>query len=173
VPAIIYVLAVYNYGLHWLISQAQDTTGLGLTSLAWTSGLVTATTTAALGFSIGQTFNTQIVGAAPMAYNGEWQATATGSNIFTYAMPTNPGAATAPGLFNLAFFANLRQQFNLLGFVAGVVQTTTDQGTSSGLVVPDFFKNLTFSDLDLLKTPWGRNYLAYAQKAGPTVFGLT
>lgn len=173
VPGIVYVLAVYNFGLHWLISQAPDTLGLGLTSLAWANGLVTATTTAALGFSVGDTFNVSIVGAAPMAYNGSYLATVMGTNTFTYPMPTNPGASTSPGLFNLVFFSQLRQQFNLLGFVAGVVQTSTDQGTSTTLAVPDFFKNLTLDDLDFIKTPWGRAYKAYEQKAGPTVIGLT
>jgi hypothetical protein len=173
VPPVIYVLAVYNFGLHWLITQAQDVTGLSITALAWSGGLVTATTATALGFAIGQTFQVCIVGAAPAGYTGAFLATTTGTDTFTYPLPTNPGAATAPGLFNLAFFAQLRQQFNLLGFVAGVVQSTGDQGTNTALVVPDFFKNLTFADLDLMKTPWGRNYLAYAQKAGPTVVGLS
>jgi len=173
VPGIIYVLAVYNFGLHWLISQAPDTLGLGITSLAWANGLVIVTTTAALGFSVGETFNVSIVGAAPMAYNGPFLATVMGSNTFTYPMPTNPGACTAPGLFNLSFFSQLRQQFNLLGFVPGVVTETHDETTGTTLTVPDFFRNLTLDDLDFIKTPWGRAYKAYEQKAGPTVIGLT
>jgi hypothetical protein len=76
-------------------------------------------------------------------------------------------------LLNLAFFKNLRQQFNLLSFIPGIVTSASDQGTQASLTVPDAFKNLTMQDLDLIKTPWGRAYLFYAQKAGPTVVGVS
>lgn len=70
------------------------------------------------------------------------------------------------------FFADQRKAFNLLTFLGGPVQAAADQGTSDSLVVPDFFKTLTLADLDLLKTPWGREYLAYAQAFGPNVVGV-
>lgn len=83
-------------------------------------------------------------------------------------------------LYNIAqdtppstFFADARKAWNIYGFVAGVVNSASDQGTSDGLVVPDFFSQLTFSDLQNLKTPWGRAYLALAQKWGPDLFGIT
>ena len=62
--------------------------------------------------------------------------------------------------------------FNLIGLTPGVVATASDQGTSGNLVVPDAFKNLTIGDLDFIKTPWGRRYLAYAQDFG-TIWGLS
>jgi hypothetical protein len=71
------------------------------------------------------------------------------------------------------FFADQRKTFNLLTFTAGPVQSAADQATSDTLVVPDFLKTLTLADLDLLKTPWGREYLAYAQEFGPNVVGVT
>ncbi|WP_175785392.1 hypothetical protein [Burkholderia ambifaria] len=100
VPAIVYVLAVYNLGMHRLLKVAQDT--------------------------------------PPSTY-----------------------------------FATQRANFKMLSFVAGVVQSAGDQGTSNSLIAPDFLKNLTMQDLDLLKTPWGREYLAYAQQYGPDVVGVS
>ena len=173
IPAIQYVQAVYNLGLHWLIENAQDQTGIALTSLAWANGQVTITTAAPTGMTAGESLNVSIVAAAPVAYNGTFGAVATGASTLVYPLPTNPGANTAPGLMNLAFFAGLRQQFNLLSFTPGVVTTAGDLGTSASLTVPDAFKSLTMQDLDLLKTPWGRYYLFYAQKAGPTVVGVS
>lgn len=71
------------------------------------------------------------------------------------------------------FFSAQRASFKLMSLVAGVVQSSSDNGTSNSLVVPDFFKNLTMQDLDLLKTPWGQEYLAYAQQFGPDVVGVS
>jgi hypothetical protein len=173
VPVSAYILACYNLGLHVLIESAQDQTGLAITSMAWAGGLVTVTAPAALGFNVGETFPVMIVGTAPVGYNGCYTACVTGADTFTYPLETNPGAVTAIGLFNMSFFATARSLFKLLQLVAGPVQSTGDQGTNTTLVVPDFFKTLTLEDLDLIKTPWGRRYLAYAQKAGPTVVGIS
>lgn len=71
------------------------------------------------------------------------------------------------------FFSTQRANFKLMSLVAGVVQSSSDNVTSNSLVVPDFFKNLTMQDLDLLKTPWGQEYLAYAQQFGPDVVGVS
>lgn len=72
----------------------------------------------------------------------------------------------------LPYWAFLRDQFKINSFVAGVVQSASDEGTSDSLLVPDAFKGLTMSDLQNLKTPWGRRYLAYAQKFG-SLWGLS
>ncbi|HEF4835462.1 TPA: hypothetical protein SAO52_000138 [Burkholderia vietnamiensis] len=100
VPPIVYVLAVYNLGMHRLLKVAQDT-------------------------------------------------------------PSS------------TFFSKQREAFKLMAFVGGIVQSSADNGTSNSLVAPDFMKNLTMQDLDLLKTPWGREYLAYAQQYGPDVVGVS
>lgn len=71
------------------------------------------------------------------------------------------------------FFADARTQFKLMSFVIGGVQSSSDEATSQTLVAPEFMKNLTYSDIDMQKTPWGRQYLAYAQTWGPTVFGVS
>jgi hypothetical protein len=71
----------------------------------------------------------------------------------------------------LGWLAWLRKQYNLGGFTPGVVQTTADQGTATGLLVSDTLKNLTIDELQMLKTPWGTAYLGIASKAG-TIWGL-
>lgn len=71
------------------------------------------------------------------------------------------------------FFKDLREKFHMFAFVAGPVASSADQGTSESLVVPDFMKGLTFSALDLMKTPWGLDYLDYAQQWGPNVLGVS
>ncbi|MBV8060473.1 MAG: hypothetical protein JO253_02965 [Alphaproteobacteria bacterium] len=69
-------------------------------------------------------------------------------------------------------FADLRKANGLNTFVGGVIQSSSDVSTSESMVVPDFAKTLTLSDLQRLKTPWGRAYLELAQSAGP-LWGLT
>lgn len=64
------------------------------------------------------------------------------------------------------YFQYLRQQNNMLGFTTGVVQASSDEGTSVSLTVPKSLENLTLSQLGLLSTIWGRTYLGYAQDWG-------
>jgi hypothetical protein len=99
-PPILYVMAVYNYGMHKLLKIGQD--------------------------QAGQTF-----------------------------------------------FSDQRKAFNLLSFKAGPVGASADQATSQTLVTPDFLKGLTIGDLDLLLTPWGREYLDYSQQYGPNIVGVS
>ncbi|SDH09540.1 hypothetical protein SAMN05216466_10781 [Paraburkholderia phenazinium] len=95
-PAILYVMAVYNFGMHQLLKIGQD--------------------------QPGQTF-----------------------------------------------FTAQRAAFKLLSFIAGPVAASADQSTSNTLVTADFLKGLTMSGLDLIKTPWGQEYLAYSQMYGPNI----
>ena len=71
------------------------------------------------------------------------------------------------------FFTSARTQFSLMSFVVGGVASSSDEATSQTLVVPEFMKNLTYSDIDVQKTPWGRQYLGYAQSYGPTVVDVS
>lgn len=73
---------------------------------------------------------------------------------------------------HLGYFAYLRQKWDLNGFVAGVINSSADEGTSESLTVAKAFEELQISDLQNLKTPWGRAYLGIAQKYG-TAWGLT
>lgn len=172
-PSAEYVIAVYNLGMHWLVSNAKDISGLVIASLAWSNGAVIVTPAVALTFPVGQALAVVIGGALPLAYNGCYSAQVISEGTFAYALETNPGSATSLGVFGLQFFANLRKQFNLLSLVAGPVESSHDATTGQTLVVPDFFRSLTFSDLDLMKTPWGQRYLAYAQQYGPNIVDVS
>jgi hypothetical protein len=77
------------------------------------------------------------------------------------------------GKDRLPVFAYLRRKFNVNGFVSGVISSASDEGTSESMVVPDSLAQLSLSDLQNMKTPWGRRYLSIAQKWGPTLFGIT
>ena len=70
------------------------------------------------------------------------------------------------------FFQYLRKQNNMLGFTTGIVQSSSDEGSSVGLVVPKQAENLTVGQLQLTTTVWGRTYLGYAQDYG-TNWGLS
>lgn len=54
----------------------------------------------------------------------------------------------------------------------GIVQNASDNTTAASILVPDFYKNLSLSDLSCLRTPYGRNYLMMLQQMG-SLWGLT
>ncbi len=62
------------------------------------------------------------------------------------------------------FFLKKRAEFTLLNPIFGVVSSSSDEGTSVTNAVPD---------LDFTRTPWGREFLAYQQDYGPSVWGLS
>lgn len=84
-----------------------------------------------------------------------------GDNLINYA-PDQPGRT---------YFADLRRSMNINSFASGVVQSASDSTTSDTLSVPPALTNLTISQLQNLKTPWGRRYLAIAQTYG-TMWGV-
>lgn len=84
------------------------------------------------------------------------------SNLINFAPDNTPST----------FFSDARKAWNVMNFVSGVVQNAGDQGTGDGLLLPDAFKGLTIADLQYLKDPWGRQYLAFAQRVG-TLWGLS
>lgn len=67
------------------------------------------------------------------------------------------------------FFADLRKSLNLNGFVGGVISSSADESTSEAMVVPDAVKGFTMANLQSLKTPWGRQYMSFAQSYGYVV----
>jgi hypothetical protein len=87
-----------------LLTQLADLTAIvipphAITSLTWTTGVVTATTTAPHGFTTGDIIAITIQGAVPVGYNGTHQSTVTGASTFTYPLTTNPGTETTPGTY--------------------------------------------------------------------------
>ena len=107
-----------------------------------------------------------------------------------WSMPTSP-SIYAVAVYNFAantlityapdiagsedptFWSDLRKLYGLNSFTGGIINFSSDVSTSQGLAVPDALKNLMIGDLALLKTPYGRQYLAIAQSAGPGPWGIS
>ena len=64
------------------------------------------------------------------------------------------------------YFQYIRKQNNMLGFTTGIVNSSSDEGTSASMTVPKQAENLTLSQLNLTTSIWGRTYLGYAQSFG-------
>lgn len=101
-------------GTSALLTQFADLTPLlkgsaTLASLTWATNVVTATASAAHGITIGDTAWITISGVVPAAYNGTFLCTATTSTAFTYALGTNPGTETTPGVYTLEDVAELTE----------------------------------------------------------------
>lgn len=79
-----------------------------------------------------------------------------GDNLINFAVDV-PGSN---------YFYELRQTLALYVFVPGVVTSAGDGGTSGSIANTDAMKEFTLANLQNLKTPWGRQYLAYAQTYG-------
>jgi|SRR5688572_1660913 len=172
-----YELALYNLAGHLLIEYAPDVY-YDIDAAAWAAGFVTITTPANF---IQPGDKIIISGVSPLPYLGTPGIgyvivySTPDDTHFSYALAMDPGTATilAGARATEYYFANLRKQLKINSFVPGIVANTSDLTTSVGLDNPDFMKNLTLEQLQLLKTPFGRAYLMIAQKYGPTVWGLT
>lgn len=121
-----------------------------------------------IDFSLGLSLewvNTQIGSLSSVIYT---QAVYNlgGSFLLNYT-PDQSGATPVAGSEPpAAFFAFTRRQLNVNGFVAGVIQSAGDEGTNESMVVQKAFETLTLADLQQLKDPYGRAYLAIAQQMG-------
>lgn len=91
-----------------------------------------------------------------------------GDNLVNYA----PDTSNLPSPNN-TYFAKLRKDLNISAWVSGVVASSYDEGSGQTLVVQEAAKNFTISNLQNLKTPWGRTYLGFAQAYGPSVVGIS
>lgn len=94
-----------------------------------------------------------------------------GDNIINFAQDV--GAPPPDYKDDMPFFAYMRAKFMTNAFVSGVISASNDESTGNSMVVQEAAKNFTLSNLQNLKTPWGRQYLAFAQAYGPTIVGLT
>lgn len=94
-----------------------------------------------------------------------------GDNIINFA--NDVGSPPPDYKDDLPFFAYMRKTFMSSAFVPGVVSSTGDETTNESMVIQEAAKNFTLGNLQNLKTPWGRQYLAFAQAYGPTIIGLT
>jgi len=78
----------------------------------------------------------------------------------------------APDVPPSTYWSDLRASFASFAFAPGVVTSSSDNGTSTSLLNPEQMKDFTLANLQNLKTPYGRQYLAWAQSYGP-LWGLT
>ncbi len=166
IDPVTYADAVYNLAGDLLINYAADMVQINA-SLSWLNGQVTVNTVADHGFSTGDPI--AVSGVIAPGYNGKFQIAVTGANTFTYPLAANPGAATVPGQSAESFFVNLRASWKITAFVPGVIASSSDESTSESLLNQDFMKTMTMSDLQRLKTPFGRTYMAIAQEYGGIV----
>lgn len=96
-----------------------------------------------------------------------------GGSILLNIAQDLPNAAKVPGSEPpLPYFAFARKQFNMNGFVSGVIQSAGDEGTNESMVVQEAAKNFTLANLQQLKDPYGRAYLAIVQSYGD-IWGLS
>ena len=70
------------------------------------------------------------------------------------------------------YFSDLRKTWDLTGFIGGTVQSSADQSTSESLLAPDFLKGLTLGQLQALRDPYGRQWLAMQADNGP-IWGIS
>lgn len=92
----------YQYCGNLAAVNAIAATSYAITSLAWSTGTVTATVASGVLPTVGSTFTTTISGATPSGYNGTYVATVASSTTFTYAVTSNPGTETVAGYFTLS-----------------------------------------------------------------------
>ena len=111
---------------------AHLTPGATLSGLTWAAGVVTATATAALPYSVSDTVDLTIEGAAPAGYNGTFLCTITGANTFTYDLASNPGAETAFGTWTPGSVAELQSMVNTYFAQGTSVALFAGAGASAG-----------------------------------------
>lgn len=101
--------------------------------------LVNATTSAPHGYANGVTVPVTIAGAVPNGYNGNYTATVTGPDTFTYPLVSSPGAETSPGTYVPTSSAELlsmvttyfAQGLNVAVYILELGPTTTIQGIAA------------------------------------------
>jgi hypothetical protein len=71
------------------------------------------------------------------------------------------------------YFRDKRKDYGLFVVKVGVPSAAADNGTSTGILNPEFMKTMTLGDLQTLKTEFGRRYMEIAQNFGPNVWGIS
>lgn len=93
----------------------------------------------------------------------------------TYNLATHLLITYAPDQLGQTYWRDLRgaKGFNLTSPTLGVVSAASNDSSSMSYLNPEQFKHLTLKDLQLMKTPYGREYLGDAQDVGFEPFGMT
>jgi len=102
-----------------------------------------------------------------------WAVYNLGGDILVNYAPDNDDATPPVEPPNDHYFTILRTKLGLNSFVPGIIQSSSDNGTSVSYMTPGWMEQMTLANLQQLKTPWGRQYLMLAQAYGPTIWGLS
>ena len=70
------------------------------------------------------------------------------------------------------YFSALRQSFGVNNFVPGVISSANNEATGQSMTIGHGLQNMTLTDLQRVKDPYGRAALAILQDLG-TLWGLT
>jgi len=70
------------------------------------------------------------------------------------------------------FFTNARSSFGVNNFMAGVINYASNDATNQSMTVGKGLSNMTLTDLQRVKDPYGRQALAILQDLG-TLWGMT
>lgn len=68
--------------------------------------------------------------------------------------------------------SDLRHKYKIEKPTTGVITSASNEGSSASVLNPEVMERLSPSQLQNMKTPWGRRYLGYAASVG-TLWGLT
>jgi hypothetical protein len=71
------------------------------------------------------------------------------------------------------FFKCARDNMKFNDPEIGIVQSSSDNGSSNSFAIGSGMQNMTLSDLNFYRSPWGREYLSYIQDLGPSIWGLS
>lgn len=91
----------YNGTFFCTVGAASAFPKSAITSLVWSGGVVTATTTAGHGFANGSMPPLTISGANLTGFNGSFTCTVTGTSTFTYPLAVNPGGTGTGSSWNV------------------------------------------------------------------------
>lgn len=78
----------------------------------------------------------------------------------------------APDVPDQTYFKDERAKLKLMVPQLGIIQSSSNEGSSASFTALEWASRLTMFDIQRLKTPYGRAYLEMAQQAG-TLWGLT
>jgi hypothetical protein len=70
------------------------------------------------------------------------------------------------------YWTDLRNSLGFSSFMPGWINETHDENTGAAIITPNWLEGLTLGDMQMMKTPWGRTYMAIAQSIG-SMWGLT
>jgi hypothetical protein len=176
-----------NYQSGSVISDAQGAIPANTTVVAQLSGAtggvgtyqMSANATATVGTAETITAaNWQIVWTLNLALDMvHWAINAASPNIYTlacYNYATDRLLNFAQDVANQTFFRDQRHNLHLTDIgPVGAVASAGDGGTSAGILNPEQMRMLTLDDIQMLKTPWGRQYMAIAQSYAPNIWGIS